>query len=106
MRFCFLINPTNNWQQAVEHTYQLAKQAQSSHQLTAVFFYGSAAHIAHQDDQQRQWQDLSACPLYICRTMLDKYNLTADSVEPFFQVIGMAPWIMHMEQADRIVEII
>ena len=106
MRFCFLINPTQDWQQAVEHTFQLAKQAHIDHELAGVFFYGTAVKIAQNTDYQTQWHTLADCPLYVCRTMIEEHHLSEQDIKPPFNVIGMAPWIMTMEQADRIVEII
>lgn len=106
MRFCFLINPSNDWQQAVEHSLQLAKQAHIDHELTGVFFYGTSVLITQDHERQSQWQVLSDCPLYVCRTMIEEMHLSEQHVTSPLKVIGMAPWIMTMEQADRIVEII
>jgi len=106
MRFCFLINPSNDWQQAVEHCIQLAKQAHIDHELAGVFFYGTSVHITQDIERQTQWQILTDCPLFVCRTMMDELHLSEQDVTAPFKVIGMAPWIMTMEQADRIVEII
>jgi|GEM_PF-4891912 len=106
MRICFLINPTDNWQQAVKHAYQLAIQAQSKYDLSGVFFYGSSVKIIQAPQYLKQWQNLSECPLFLCRTMMEEHHLSEQDTESPFNVVGMAPWIMMMEQADRIVEII
>jgi sulfur relay (sulfurtransferase) complex TusBCD TusD component (DsrE family) len=105
MRFCFLINPTDHWQQAIKHAFYLAQQANINQELIGVFFYGSSVHIIQDSQLQTQWHDLADCPLYVCRTMVDEYQLAEKDIEAPFQLIGMAPWVMIMEQADRIVEI-
>lgn len=106
MRICFFINPTDDWQQAVNHGYQLARLAHRNHELSGVFFYGSAVQIVTESKHMSPWQGLSDCSLYLCRTMMDEYRVATDLAIAPFQVIGMAPWIVTMEQADRIVEII
>lgn len=106
MRLCLLINPTDNWQQAVKHAYHLAKAAVDNHELIGVFFYGTTANILTDSKQQAQWLTLSDTPLYICRTMIDNFNLSDELANQAFEVIGMAPWVRLMEQADHIVEII
>ena len=104
MRFCFLINPTDHWQQAVEHCLHLVQLARSSHD-PAVFFYGTAVNIIDDPKLCKRWHDLSNQPLYLCRTMMDAHGIEDKTIDPAFEVIGMAPWIKLMEQADRIVEI-
>lgn len=105
MRICFLINPTDHWQQAVKHGFYLAQQANINQDLIGVFFYGSSVHITQDSQLQTQWHDLSECSLYLCRTMMEEYHLPEKNIVSPFQVIGMAPWITIMEQANRIVEI-
>ncbi|KAA3641528.1 MAG: hypothetical protein DWP95_06580 [Proteobacteria bacterium] len=106
MRLCLLINPTDHWQHAVKYAHQLAMATEDKHQLIGVFFYGTAANIITDSQEQSKWQSLAKTPLYICRTMMDDFKLSDESLEQAFTVIGMAPWIGLMEQADRIVEII
>ncbi|MCX7545532.1 DsrE family protein [Marinicella gelatinilytica] len=106
MRLCLLINPTDNWQQAVAHARKLVTASAEKHEVIGLFFYGSAAKIIADPKQQAQWLSFSNIPLYICRTMVEQHNLCDELLEPPFTVIGMAPWVVLMEQADRIVEII
>lgn len=106
MRLCFLINPSEDWQQAVEHARHLALAALKTHQITAVFFFGSAAKIIQDTSMQQRWNKLNSCDLWICRTMIDQWQLNETACHNHFSVTGMAPWIDCMQQSDRVIEII
>lgn len=105
MRISFLINPTDDWQQAVEHSRQLVLSAMRKHHITAVFFFGSAAHILQHRHQQHQWKTVKNVQLWICRTMVDQLQLNESTCTKHFSIVGLAPWVNSMEQSDRIVEI-
>ncbi len=105
MRISFLINPTDDWQQAVEHARQLVQSAIRKHHITTVFFFGSAAHILQHHHQQHQWKAVKSGHLWICRTMVDQLKLDETTCPPHFSIVGLAPLVNSMEQSDRIVEI-
>jgi|SRR5690554_847689 len=106
-QLCFLINPTSHWRAASDHTHALCHSTQKQgHQVSAVFFYGQAAYIATDYEQQKKWSSLAIDNLFICRTMLDHYQIDVALADNTFKIIGMAPWVVLMEQSDRIIEIV
>ena len=106
-QLCFLINPTQHWRSAIDHTRALCHSAiNQGHHVSSVFFYGQAAYIAADFEQQLKWSILNINELFICRTMLDDYRIDSTKIDNSFKIIGMAPWLLLMEQSDRIIEVI
>lgn len=104
---CFLVNPTNHWQVAIDHTRALCHNAiKQGHHISAVFFYGQAAYIAADCEQQKKWSQLTIENLFICRTMLENYRIDTALADNTFKIIGMAPWVLLLEQSDRIIEVV
>ncbi len=108
MKLSLLIHPGHAWQSSVRHSLLLAQaMTDQGHQVTGVFFYGTAAQIFNDpvlSSQWLDWQHSHECDLLLCRTMLEHQQLQAPPTKDF-QVVGMASWLAVAERADRIIEV-
>ncbi|MGJ8662657.1 MAG: DsrE family protein [Marinicella sp.] len=110
MKFCLIINATDQWKKSLEHAFSMIKTMDNEgHTINAVFFYGQAVQIINDRQLIQQWRQLhlnTHCQLMLCSTMIKSNNLNTQAhLIKGFDVVGMASWIQAMEAADKTLEL-
>ena len=110
MKFCIIINATEQWKKSLDHAFSLATTMRNEgHQINAVFFYGQAVQLVNDSgliNQWHQWQKNNTCQLMLCSTFIESSQLIKQAqCANGFEVVSMASWIQAMEAADRTLEL-
>lgn len=110
MKFCLMINSSEQWYTAVEQAFCLAETMTSKgHVVNAVLFYGQAIKVIQASEQLKlwqQWQRNTGTPLLLCSTLLENNQLSALAVQTdCFEVVNLGSWVQAIETAEKTVEL-